>query len=108
MESVPISLVHASRRIRDIADGERAYAPLFGVVVDESGAVWLIPECPIRSRSWAIDLAVITRSGDAYHVRIPKKRYRAIPPPKCDIYIRAASVTMYRRTWWLPWNWVYL
>ena len=106
MESVPISLVNRLRRISDIADGERAYASLFGIIVDESGAVWLIPECPIRGRTWTIDLAEITRSGDAYHVRMPRKRYRAIPVPKCDMYIKAASVTMYRRTWWLPWNWV--
>jgi hypothetical protein len=107
MDSVPASLITSLRYIADIADGERAYAFLDGICVDTSGTVWLVPSQPIRRRIPSVDMVEITRSGDSYHIKIPRRSYRAIQPPQPDTkyYIRSASVTFYCRTWWLPWNW---
>ena len=101
MKQLPSELrKQPARFIKDLNDGERAWAFTHAIEVDPDGNCWLNPCSTLQPRRWLFDMAEIFRTGGEFHITIPKKPYPTSKHALNDTFwLPVASVRFRRRSW---------
>jgi hypothetical protein len=101
MKRLPPELLKSTRIIGDIKDGERTWALLDAVMVDQEGKCWLSRYYTIHSKDWVSEMVEIFNSGGELHITIPRKQYRASDAPTTgsESWLPVNTVQFRRRSW---------